>query len=141
MTTRYSHFLFADAITHEIIAPIETGGTVQNTRKEYDINTIASRVLEYDGHGFVLKVDTEKFWDIVQEHAWANILARTLQKKQTAHQWHQEALENAATTPTPPAHTKNPSLSTSKPSTRNSPATKPSAKAAGKTTKTSTTSS
>lgn len=79
MTTRYSHFLFADAITHEIIAPIEAGGTVRHAREEYDINTIASRVLEYDGHGFVLKVDTEKFWDIVQEHAWANILARTLQ--------------------------------------------------------------
>lgn len=78
MTTRYSHFLFADAITHEIIAPIETGGTVQNARKEYDINTIASRVLEYDGHGFVLKVNTEKFWNIVQDHTWANILARTL---------------------------------------------------------------
>lgn len=79
MTTRYSHFLFADAITHEIIAPIETGGNVQNARKEYDINTIASRVLEYDGHGFVLKVNTEKFWNIVQDHTWANILARTLQ--------------------------------------------------------------
>lgn len=79
MTTRYSHFLFADAITHEIIAPIEAGGVVRHARKEYDINTIASRVLEYDGHGFFVAVDTEKFWDIVQDHTWANILARTLQ--------------------------------------------------------------
>lgn len=76
MATRYSNF--ADAITREIIAPIEAGGTVRHARKEYDINTIASRVLEYDGHGFFVAVDTEKFWNIVQEHTWANVLARTL---------------------------------------------------------------
>lgn len=55
-----------EAIYREIIEAIEAGDA---TRDEYDIDTIADRVLGDYEEGFALKVEESEFWDIVAAHA------------------------------------------------------------------------
>lgn len=54
-----------ETIAREIIEPIEAGGAKAS---EYDIDTIADRVLGGHADGYALKVTEEEFWDIVAEN-------------------------------------------------------------------------
>ena len=55
-----------DAITREIIEPIEAG---QATADEFDIDAIADQVLGSHEDGYACQVDSDEFWQIVADNA------------------------------------------------------------------------
>lgn len=62
--TRYS--TRDEAIQAEIINPIEAG---EATADEFDIETIANKVLGGYDQGYALIVDPAEFWEIVEANA------------------------------------------------------------------------
>jgi putative methionine-R-sulfoxide reductase with GAF domain len=55
-----------EAILREIVEPIENGDA---TAADYDIEAIATEVLEATDQGYTLKVDLTTFWRIVARYA------------------------------------------------------------------------